>query len=261
MLDALRRDQADLVVATRYALGADVGPLASWRGKLSRIATDLTRWVLDIGISDPMSGFFALRREAFDALAPNLSNQGFKILLDILATSRGGLRIKELPFVFRARQHGESKLNAQVGLDFLGLLVTKVTHDLVPLRFLSFALVGLIGVAVHFTVLFPAIWAFAVPFTAAQIAASFVAMTSNLTHLSGAPAAWHRGLKGISAVLYHLFARCGEQSRYRQLDLRGQRAMVARRSGRIGRRVGVELHNVDGVDLARALSASLDAAI
>jgi dolichol-phosphate mannosyltransferase len=199
MLDALRHDKADLVVATRYALGGDAGSLAGWRGKLSRVATELARRLLNSRVIDPMSGFFAIRREAFDTLAPNLSTQGFKILLDILATSKGRLRIKELPFVFRARLHGESKLDARVGLDFLGLLLKKGTRDLVPLRFLSFALVGLSGVAVHLAILFLAIRAFAVPFTAAQTTAALMAMTSNFALNNEITYAEGR-LRGIAAM-------------------------------------------------------------
>ena len=96
-------------------------------------------------VTDPMSGFFMMRRDSFDPLAPELTTQGFKILLDIAITAGGRLKIAEQAYVFGARQHGESKLDAQVGLDFIGLLLGKVTGGLITPRFLSFGLVGGLG--------------------------------------------------------------------------------------------------------------------
>ena len=98
--------------------------------------------MLRVKIADPMSGFFMIRRDRFEQLAPQLSTQGFKILLDIVATARGELRVKEIPYTFGSRLHGESKLDSMVALDFLGLVLAKLTHDVVSLRFLLFAMVG-----------------------------------------------------------------------------------------------------------------------
>ena len=84
-----------------------------------------------------------IRRDRFEQLAPQLSTQGFKILLDIVATARGDLRVKEIPYTFGSRLHGESKLDSMVALDFLGLVLAKLTRDVVSLRFLLFAMVGI----------------------------------------------------------------------------------------------------------------------
>jgi dolichol-phosphate mannosyltransferase len=126
-----------------------------------------------------MSGFFMIRRDRFEQLAPQLSTQGFKILLDIVATARGDLRIKEVPYAFGSRLHGESKLDSMVALDFLGLVLAKLTHDVVSLRFLLFAMVGSIGLFVHLGTLFIALRLFDVPFPQAQAVGALVAMTSN----------------------------------------------------------------------------------
>jgi dolichol-phosphate mannosyltransferase len=126
-----------------------------------------------------MSGFFMIRRDRFEQLAPQLSTQGFKILLDIVATARGELRVKEIPFTFGTRLHGESKLDSMVALDFLGLVLAKLTHDVVSLRFLLFAMVGSIGLVVHLATLFVAHEVLNVPFAEAQAAGALVAMTSN----------------------------------------------------------------------------------
>src|SRR6185503_8782439 len=105
MLDRLRAGDVDLVVASRYLAGGSAAGLTARRARASRWSSALARRFLGVELSDPMSGFFMLRRDAFEALAPALSSQGFKLLLDIVATARGRLRIAELPFVFRERLH------------------------------------------------------------------------------------------------------------------------------------------------------------
>ena len=105
------------------------------REQASRLSTAVARRLLGVTLTDPMSGFFMMRRDRFEELAPQLSSQGFKILLDIVATARGDLRITELPFVFGERQHGESKLDTRVALDFAALVLAKLTNDAVVVPF------------------------------------------------------------------------------------------------------------------------------
>jgi dolichol-phosphate mannosyltransferase len=127
-----------------------------------------------------MSGFFMMRRAAVEELAPSLSSQGFKILLDIVATAGGQLRVAELPFVFRERLHGESKLDSRIALDFVALLIAKLTNDAVSFRFLLFCLVGLSGVGVHMTTLLLALNAVPdIRFSMAQAIATIVAIAWN----------------------------------------------------------------------------------
>jgi dolichol-phosphate mannosyltransferase len=149
MLALLQRGEADLVVGSRYVEGGSADSFNKQRAGASALATEVAKRVLRVKIADPMSGFFMIRRDRFEQLAPELSTQGFKILLDIVATARGDLRIKEVPYAFGSRLHGESKLDSMVALDFLGLVLAKLTHDVVSLRFLMFAMVGSIGLFVH----------------------------------------------------------------------------------------------------------------
>src|SRR3954447_24132558 len=154
MLAKLRSDQFDIAVATRFAHGGSAAGLSSGsREQASRASNEMARRLLGVTLTDPMSGFFMIRRERFEALAPQLSSQGFKILLDIVATARGSLRIAELPFVFAERRHGESKLDTRVALDFAALVLAKLTNDMVSFRFLLFCMVGLTGIAIHMVVL------------------------------------------------------------------------------------------------------------
>ena len=179
MVGLLQKGEAELVVGSRYIEGGSADSFNKSRAGASQLATEVAKRVLKVEIADPMSGFFMIRRDKFEQLAPQLSTQGFKILLDIVATAQGKLRTVEVPFTFGSRQHGESKLDSMVALDFLGLVLAKLTHDVVTLRFLLFAMVGSIGLVVHLTTLFVALEIFNAPFAEAQAAGALVAMTSN----------------------------------------------------------------------------------
>ncbi|TYC68091.1 glycosyltransferase family 2 protein [Stappia sp. BW2] len=179
MLAALKADDTDLVVASRKVDGGTIGEgLSSFRAWGSNLANGLAQKLLHVTLKDPMSGFFMIRRDKAEALAPKLSAQGFKILLDLVSSAGGTLKIKEMPFTFRERQHGESKLDTLVTLDYFGLLLAKYFGNVVSVRFLMFGLVGASGLFVHLAALRVLLLS-DVEFNLAQTAASFVAMTSN----------------------------------------------------------------------------------
>jgi len=178
MLDALRAGRADLVVASRYLDGGSAAGLSKQRSRVSCWSNALVRLLLGIDLTDPMSGHFMIRRDAFEAIAPTLSSQGFKILLDIMATARGSLRTIELPSAFRERQHGESKLDSKIALDFAALVTAKLTNDAISARFLLFCLVGSTGIGVHLAIL-SALLAAALSFGAAQALATVGAIAWN----------------------------------------------------------------------------------
>ena len=178
MLAKLQSGACDLVAATRYVEGGSAQSFSESRSKISRLATKITRRVLGTELSDPMSGFFMMRRESFDAIAPRLSPAGFKILLDI-ATAGGGMRIAEQPFTFGSRREGESKFNMQIGVEFLGLLLSKLSRGMLDPRFIFFAIVGAIGIAVNLAVLNVALIVWPVSFALAKTVATGFAMTSN----------------------------------------------------------------------------------
>ena len=179
MLGLLQGGAADLVVGSRYIEGGSADSFDRQRAGASQLATEVAKRVLRVKIKDPMSGFFMIRRDRFEQLAPQLSTQGFKILLDIVATARGELRVVEIPFTFGSRLHGESKLDSMVALDFLGLVLAKLTHDVVSLRFLMFAMVGSLGLLVHLAALYAALKLMHLPFAESQACGALSAMTSN----------------------------------------------------------------------------------
>ncbi len=178
MLAKLQSGDCDLVAATRYVEGGSAGSFSKKRGKISRLATLITRHVLGTSLSDPMSGFFMMRRDVFDGMVGRLSPVGFKILIDI-ATAGEGLRIAEQPFSFGTRQEGESKFNVQIGVEFLGLLLSKLSRGLVDPRFIFFAIVGAIGIAVNLAVLKVSLLAWPLSFELAKSVATLFSMVSN----------------------------------------------------------------------------------
>jgi len=179
MLALLQGGEFDLVVGSRYIEGGSADSFNRQRAGASALATEVAKRALQVSIADPMSGFFMIRRDRFEQLAPQLSTQGFKILLDVVATARGTLRAKEIPYIFGSRLHGESKLDSMVALDFLGLVLAKLTHDVVSLRFLLFAMVGSLGLVVHLAALYVALKVFNLPFAQGQACGALSAMTSN----------------------------------------------------------------------------------
>jgi dolichol-phosphate mannosyltransferase len=180
MLDVLRNQPVDVVVGSRYIVGGEIGEgLSGRRACVSGVAARLARLVCKTEIADPMSGFFMFRREVFEATVHSLSGQGFKILLDLIASSPRPLRVRELPFKFRKRRHGESKLDVLVAWEYGMLLADKLLGHVVPVRFALFALIGGLGVFVHMAVLWISFTLVALSFVAAQISATITAMTSN----------------------------------------------------------------------------------
>ena len=179
MFDRIKQGDVDLVIGSRFLEGSPKGAYSRKRLALSELATKLARRLVGTAMTDPMSGFFIMRREAFMELLPRLSSVGFKILLDLAASAPKPLRIAEVPFQFRVRRHGESKLDTLVVWEFAQLLLDKTFGDLIPVRFLSFSLVGGTGLVVHFTVLTALFELLAVPFWAAQGVATLVATSTN----------------------------------------------------------------------------------
>ena len=183
MLCLLKQEQGetDIVVGSRYVKGGGIGEWDKSRAVISRLATRLSCLVIPAELTDPMSGFFMLRREVFVGSVRDLSTIGFKILLDLFASSPRKLKFKELPYQFRNRQAGESKLDSVAGWDYGMLLLDKLIGHIVPVRFVAFSIVGGMGVLVHLLVLISLFELLKRPFMESQAIATYVAMTFNFT--------------------------------------------------------------------------------
>ena len=149
MLAKLRSDEADVVIGTRYAQGGGADTFSTGRKWISLLATRITNKVLGLKLSDPLSGFFMLRRNVVETYARKLSTHGFKILLDIVSTAGKSLRL------------------------------AKATSDLLSLRFVFFCLVGLVGIGVHFITLSIGVAVIGLSFPWAQTLAIVVAIANN----------------------------------------------------------------------------------
>jgi len=199
MLDSLKSGRSDLVVATRFGAGGSAQAMSPTRESGSRLARRLAWMLGGVALSDPMSGFFAIRRDRFEPLAASLSPDGFKILLDIVTRARGTLRVAEEPYSFGSRVYGKSKLDARVVLEYLGLLLSRASRDAVTPRFLSHALVGVVGLVVQLVAMrvglalgLAFIQAYALGAVVA-LGASFVVTNLLLTHSD-------RRLRGFSVI-------------------------------------------------------------
>ena len=178
MLQAVQAG-ADLAIGSRHVAGGDSAGLSgAWRHRMSHLGIRTAQAILPAHLSDPMSGYFLVRRDLFERLAPGLTGEGFKILLDLVLSAPEPLRIVEVPVRFQPRVAGDSKLDVLVLLQFFALVLDKALGGVVPLRFLAFALVGLVGVGVHVLVL-QAARASGLDFVTAEVMATLVAMLAN----------------------------------------------------------------------------------
>jgi dolichol-phosphate mannosyltransferase len=210
MLHKLKAEQLDIVIASRHVGDGGVGEWQQSRVRISDFATRLSRIVVKADLSDPMSGFFIVERSAFTGAMRRLSGQGFKILLDLFASTPRPFAFAEVPLKFRQRVHGESKLDTLVAWEYLMLLLQKLIGPAVPVRFLLFSLIGGLGVVTHLTTLWLMLHAAAAPFAVAQGVATVVAMTGNF-FLNNLFTYRHRRLRGwrLLSGLGSFYAVCG----------------------------------------------------
>ena len=182
MVEPIQSGDADLVSASRFLSedGAD-GLSSDTRLAISNSGIRLANGVFGLGMSDPLTGFFVVRRDVVLRALPELSELGFKILMDIIISSHPRPRIVEVPFRFRERQHGESKLDNRVLYDFFLFFLEKKVSRLIPVpaRFISFAMINSIGILAHLAAFLPL--SGGLGFARAQLVATLIAMAFNYT--------------------------------------------------------------------------------
>jgi len=204
---AIADEDHELAIGTRYAGSGSTGEWDNKRLKISRFATALASPIMKTRLSDPMSGFFAVRRDVLLEAAPNLSNVGYKILLDLVASAHRPLRVAEVGYTFGTRQSGESKLDEMVALEYVELLLDKTIGRFIPVKLVQFGAIGVLGVGVHLSILYATLIGGAA-FAASQAMAVIGAMTFNFAlnnrftyrdrQLKGF--AWFRGLLSFYLV-------------------------------------------------------------
>lgn len=207
LVEVVESGEADIASASRFLTmtGAD-GLSSDTRRSISETGISLANRLFGLKMTDPLTGFFAFRREVLLRALPHLTDLGFKILLDMIVSLRPRPKVKEIPFEFRERFAGESKLGNQVIWEFLLFLLDKTIGRVIPLspRFYAFAIVGGIGVLVHMAVLYLGLYVLdetqavepELHFGVAQTAATLVALISNFS-LNNMITYFDRRLKGV----------------------------------------------------------------
>jgi dolichol-phosphate mannosyltransferase len=210
MLQALRAQNLDVVVGSRYVAGGGTSDWAESRKTISRIASRLAKGLVPHNLHDPMSGFFAFRAETLRDAARRVSGYGYKILLDLFVSANRPLRFTELAYTFKPRLHGESKLDSLVAWEYVMLLVDKRIGHIISPRLLFFLMVGGSGVALHYLVLSTLFLGMGLPFTVAQLTGTVLAMSSNF-FLNNLLTYRDQRLRGMRLVrgLISFYAVCG----------------------------------------------------
>ncbi len=179
MLSTIKEEKLDLVVASRYVEGGDTEDWSKKREWISLVATRLGQMFMRVDIKDPLSGFFLIKRASFIEVVHHLSAKGYKILLDILMSSKRILTFKELPYHFRNRHAGESKLDGLVAWEYFLLIADKALGRYFPVRFILFVIVGLFGAFFHLGTLSFCFHYLQMPFVQAQAIAIILAINFN----------------------------------------------------------------------------------
>jgi dolichol-phosphate mannosyltransferase len=161
MIEAFKQYQCDLVVASRYITGGNIQGWTTKRKLMSKIATLIAKKGLGVKTKDPMSGFFAFKKNIIKEL--NFDALGYKFLLEILVKTKG-INIKEIPYTFENRKFGSSKLDSSTIIDYFRSVwklykngkVKTVHEKRKSVHFLSkaarFFTVGATGIGVNFIV-------------------------------------------------------------------------------------------------------------
>ncbi|TGK05620.1 glycosyltransferase family 2 protein [Leptospira langatensis] len=149
MIRSFYERDVDLCLGTRYAKGGSTGKWSWARIGISRFANFLAKRLLGLPVSDPMSGYFGIKRSVYSETVNEINPRGFKILLEFLGRSKEELKIEEIPYTFQTRVHGKTKLNNSVIKNFfLAVLDIRFGKWISP-TFLLYCIVGATGVIVN----------------------------------------------------------------------------------------------------------------
>jgi dolichol-phosphate mannosyltransferase len=217
MLHRIRTGQYDLVVGSRNIEGGGMGGFARDRVALSDLGLKVSKLISKHDLSDPMSGFFMLTRGFLGEVMRSTTGVGFKILLDLVASSRRPVRFTEVPYRFRIRELGESKLDLNVGIEYLYLVADKLIGRWLPIRFVLYCLAGVCGLAIYLGVLWLLFRRLGYSFEIALLVAISVALIANyavnniLTYRERRRRGW-AFLRGL--LIYAIVCSVGNLSNY-----------------------------------------------
>ena len=187
LLEMVNKFQAqqnlDLVIGSRHTNhGKSEDGFNKFRKLGSDFAILLTKKLLRIQTTDPMSGFFMVKKNSLFQVIDKLQPNGFKILADIVACSNRTQKkweIAEVGYEFKKRTSGQSKMSIKIILEFLGLILSHLSRGILSIRFILFGMVGLSGVFVQLFTTFLSLNLSIQPYVIAHSIGVFMAMTSN----------------------------------------------------------------------------------
>jgi dolichol-phosphate mannosyltransferase len=174
LIAPLLDDTCDMAIGSRYIPGGATPDWTVFRKIASRVATILAWPFCDA--KDPMSGFFAVRRDRIAQLQNSVS--GFKIGLELLAAGGDSLRVVEVPIEFHDRRRGTSKLGLRVIWEYIHQLLKLAGGNVSPAGGLRFVLVGLLGLVTDLSV-FQLLFSKGAGLGAAHITSFFAATLTN----------------------------------------------------------------------------------
>jgi len=179
MLSSLKTEEIDIAIGSRYTEGGSIGKFRKKRFIISSVATFIGHMIIQNELKDPMSGFFIVKREFFNKTVHNLSGKGFKILLDLFASSNDEVRFKEIPYRFRERNAGESKLDTLAFMEYALLIADKTIGRIIPVGFVLFVIAGIGGAFLYISIMYLLLKQVNASFVVSQTLAAFAAMTLN----------------------------------------------------------------------------------
>jgi dolichol-phosphate mannosyltransferase len=151
------------------------------RKTLSKVGNKIFNMLISRNLEDPLSGFFGVKREIMTQAIIKMPNsiKGFKILFEILYYANSSIKIKEIRSELRKRKGGLSKLNYNILVDTLEVLLDKTIGKILPYKFVLFIFSGLLGAFFHILTLFIFYKKLGFQFNSSYLVAMYLAMTIN----------------------------------------------------------------------------------
>ena len=182
LINIIKETNADMVIASRFLESSQIKGLSDKRSLGSKLANIAARISLSsnyANLTDYLSGCFCIRRKNAELLIRRIEINGFKFLYELLALSKGRLLIKEIPLIFKERNHGKSKLDLSIVWDFLISILHNLSQRILPRRAISFGLVGISGVFIQLLITILLTNLFLIDFQSALPFSVVCAATSN----------------------------------------------------------------------------------
>ncbi len=150
MIKKAEETDADVIIASRYIKGGGIEGWTKTRILISKGATLIAKLLLPStrSITDPMSGFFMVKRDKVVANREKLNPKGYKILLEILEKCQP-LKTIEVPYIFKSRVYGKSKLGSKTIIEYILHVL-----NLSGWRPIKFSIVGALGTLVNLGILY-----------------------------------------------------------------------------------------------------------